>query len=455
MAERPLLIFGRVEIEPRQRLWGGGRGIVIPNASQQRQRLDAKFRHIAQSFQHVQTDVQGLEPEQVIVLETLGKSVEGLAKAAIKIPGLEWLAEIDLEDAEPNYGFYEEGHPERQLTSRLYAVMSNQQAMDALLSLWNAWDPSQRAALGFGPFKYIFNYLKDVRRWSVQDRIAETRIVEYWKEHLQYRQEAIRFEVEVWFREDAAMRNRAYDGIASLIQDRGGRCLSQAVMPDILYHGILVEVPATYIEELLHQIFHGIDDAQLLRCEEVMFFRPFGQSQFPVVETGGDLVPLRERILVKPLPHGEPVVALLDGLPLEHHVTLEGRLVIDDPDNFSYLYQPSQQQHGTAMASLIMHEDLQGDEEALPRPIYARPIFIPSEGFQGNCYEVTPTDRLLVDLIHRAVRRIKEGDGIDSELTSCSRNTNHQAALQAFAIFTFTVCSTWFVMTRNRSACCS
>ena len=44
---------------------------------------------------------------------------------------------------------------------------------------------------------------------------------------------------------------------------------------------------------------------------------------------------------------------------------------------------------------------------------------------------------------------------IDSELTSCSRNTNHHAALQAFAIFTFTLCSTWFVMTRNRSACCS
>ena len=41
----------------------------------------------------------------------------------------------------------------------------------------------------------------------------------------------------------------------------------------------------------------------------------------------------------------------------------------------------------------------------------------------------------------------------NSELTSCSRNTNHHAALQAFAIFTFTLCSTWFVMTRNRSAC--
>ena len=42
-----------------------------------------------------------------------------------------------------------------------------------------------------------------------------------------------------------------------------------------------------------------------------------------------------------------------------------------------------------------------------------------------------------------------------SELIPCSRNTNYQAALCVFAIFTFTICSTWFVMTRNRSVCCS
>jgi Homeodomain-like domain len=43
----------------------------------------------------------------------------------------------------------------------------------------------------------------------------------------------------------------------------------------------------------------------------------------------------------------------------------------------------------------------------------------------------------------------------DSELTPYGRNTRFYAALRVFAIFTFTVCSTWFVMTRNRSACCS
>src|SRR2546426_4401681 len=43
----------------------------------------------------------------------------------------------------------------------------------------------------------------------------------------------------------------------------------------------------------------------------------------------------------------------------------------------------------------------------------------------------------------------------DSELTPCSRNTKLYAALRVFPIFTFTLCSTWCVMTRNRNACCS
>ena len=44
---------------------------------------------------------------------------------------------------------------------------------------------------------------------------------------------------------------------------------------------------------------------------------------------------------------------------------------------------------------------------------------------------------------------------IHSESTPCSHNTKVQAALRVFPILTFTLCSTWFVMTRNRNVCCS
>ena len=57
------------------------------------------------------------------------------------------------------------------------------------------------------------------------------------------------------------------------------------------------------------------------------------------------------------------------------------------------------------------------------------------------------TSQHLHESIHRKL--------INSELTPCNRNTSYQAALRVFAIFTFTLCSTWLVMTRNRSACCS
>ena len=58
------------------------------------------------------------------------------------------------------------------------------------------------------------------------------------------------------------------------------------------------------------------------------------------------------------------------------------------------------------MASLIIHGDLNQGEPPLPRPLYVGR----SSGPRG-AGERTPGDRLIVDVIHQAVRRIKEGDG--------------------------------------------
>ena len=80
-----------------------------------------------------------MEPEQVIVLETIGDSIEEFAKAAAQVPGLEWLAEMDLEDADPADGFSDPEKADKKLPCRLYAVMSNQQAITQLLSLWKNW----------------------------------------------------------------------------------------------------------------------------------------------------------------------------------------------------------------------------------------------------------------------------------------------------------------------------
>ena len=152
MAQRPLLIFPRPVDDTRRRPPGGGGSIHRPSPAEQKERLDSKFRNIAESFQLIQTTVQGIEPEQVIVLETVGDAVEGLAIATAKVPGLEWLAEMDLDDVAPIGGFQDAKDPDKKLTCRLYAVMSNQRAMQRLLSLWDQWcaTPDKTGARGFG-----------------------------------------------------------------------------------------------------------------------------------------------------------------------------------------------------------------------------------------------------------------------------------------------------------------
>jgi hypothetical protein len=407
VAQRPFLIFPEPTIAARSGLGGGGIRLHRPSPLSQKQRLDQKFQSIATGIRSVQTTTQGVEPEQVIVFETRGNAIENLVKAAAKIPGLEWLAEMDLEDVTPDTEFFDEVHPDAALPCRLYAVMTNQRAMDQVISLWNTWtaNPDTHARKGFGPFKDLFKHLSDVRRWGPQDRIQETQIVQDWEAGLRDRaDQPERFEAELWFRRDATNRASAYTTLQSIVASEGGSCLAQAAVETISYHGVLVEMPALAISRTLEQIRQG-RYTDLLRCEGVMFFRPLGQSDFVATPPSDGLPELNDTVTARPRPQGSPTVAVLDGLPLERHAALDGRLLIDDPDNYAAQYQARQQIHGSAIASLIVHGDLGNSDTTLTVPIYARPILTPSEDFQRNVYENIPSNTLVVDLIHRAVRR--------------------------------------------------
>ena len=106
------------------------------------------------------------------------------------------------------------------------------------------------------------------------------------------------------------------------------------------------------------------------------------------------------------------MVALLDGLPLENHALLAGRLVVDDPDDWASEYPAEERIHGTAMASLILHDELDLNEHPLARPLYVRPIMRPDPThFQRPAPEAMPREELHVDYVYRAVRRLFEPDG--------------------------------------------
>lgn len=411
MAEKPFLFFARPTDTKRQKLGGGGGKYRLPTPEQQNQRLQQRFEQIAAGLRDIQNTIAGAEPEQVIVIETLAEAVENVAKAASQIPGLEWLAERDLEEVEPELGFQDEKDPEKRVPRRLYALFSNLQAMDELLGLWGEWqaEPAKRAKRGFGPFKHLFSHLRDIRRWGPQDRIADTGLLQRWQEDIDVKgaQGDCPFEVEFWFRSDPAKREQLAQEVQDAIAESGGEIIDHAVISEIRYHAILASLPANVVQQTL-QLIADQRYTRLLNCEGVMFFRPQGQSMFELAPIERSDFNLAQRLADVLAPQGEPLVALLDGLPLENHSALQGRIIIDDPDDHAAHYEATQQQHGTAMASLIIHGDLNGSSPPLANPVYVRPILHFDALAQK---EQSPPRRLLVDVIHRAVHRIFEPEG--------------------------------------------
>ena len=121
----------------------------------------------------------GLLPEQVLVLETIG-TIDNFVRAVEKIPGLEWLAEYELDDIAPEHGFEDEEKADKHLKGQLFLVLTEQQALSQLQGLFDLWRSDRNAAFPYGlaPLRHAFRYLHTIRPWDVEDRIRETGILE-------------------------------------------------------------------------------------------------------------------------------------------------------------------------------------------------------------------------------------------------------------------------------------
>jgi hypothetical protein len=108
-----------------------------------------------------------------------------------------------------------------------------------------------------------------------------------------------------------------------------------------------------------------------------------------------------------PVETDAPIAALLDGVPMELHSLLRDRLSVDDADGLRDNAIVARRVHGTAMASLILHGDLNAKGPALGRPLYVRPVLLAT----ANGCEQSDANRLLVDTVHRAVLRIRGSAG--------------------------------------------
>ena len=431
MPERPLLIFPSFERVQPPRIQMMPRGVHKPDSQRQGERLSPVFAELQSACDTRRMELQattiGMDPEQVLVFETVG-SVDDFVLAVKRITGFEWMGEVDVDDLTPDRDFFLEGREDHSLSGRLYLVMTNQQAMNQLLSLWGEFTSHPELAFqrGLGRFKELFKCLRSVRRWDVQDRLLDTQLLENWSRNLSDNpEEPVRFEAELWFRGQEQKQIASQADISRQVRELGGRVLSQCILPEIAYHGLLGELPveairavaeSQSIQSILTSPIEGI-----VRSESIMFLRPVGQMSAGKEPIEGDFS--QHTRLGQPLPSGNAVVALLDGAPVQHHQMLDGRLMLDDPDDYQSDYQANERIHGTAMASLIVHGDLSESGPALTTPLYLRPILQPdhrARGFNIGIPEVIPETVLAVDLIHRAVKRIFEGEGGDSKPTASS-----------------------------------
>ncbi len=157
---------------------------------------------------------------------------------------------------------------------------------------------------------------------------------------------------------------------------------SRVIIPEIFYHAFIAEAPIQSFDDLSESTA-----IRFLKSDQILFFRPVGQLVALSQEFDEELPSIEEPT---GLSSGNPIAALVDGLPLQNHALLQDRLIIDDPFNFSSNYLPQKRLHGTAMASLIIHGDLNdANSHPLSRPIYVCPIMKPNEAG-----EFLPNDKL-------------------------------------------------------------
>ncbi|MFZ2752208.1 MAG: S8 family peptidase [Lysobacteraceae bacterium] len=330
----------------------------------------------------MRADPTALAPERLLVFEVKG-AVSAFANAINKVEGLEWIdeEEIAAEEGDKN--------------PVAYLLVPDVAALRSIESLWRRWQRGEAFETGWTPWRDVFNLLKDLRPWGPQDRVdpvdART-LVEEIEERAD--EELLRLEIELVFRENDQQAVEAEQTLIVGVQLRQGQLINRSRIKEIAYHAVLVELPVTAVRDIIAL-------AGLAGIDQVMHIRPQSiASTVEVADSEQDSSPIEAG------PLGEPILALLDGVPLARHRLLERHLVVDDVFGLEPTSIVADRKHGTAMASLIVHGDRNRNESPILRRIHVVPVV---SATNAGADEEFPGDRLIVDVIYTAVRMMREG----------------------------------------------
>jgi hypothetical protein len=412
MPDFPALPLGRPAVRDRTTRSSFRPTLRGPGPNRQETRLAPAFARLTAAFNAqrvaVPADPAAHEPELVLVLEIAGELNE-FVNALRRVPGLEFLAEQMEDEVEPDdFAAVDREGRRRKYARQVFLVASDLSAWRELLSLWERFKRGDPFPRGFAQFRHLFELLRELRPWNDRDRLELGGAVEAWQRELQATgHELVHFETELWWRSDSGRRAANAAALREDVEEAGGSLVSAIELEEIQYHGVLCTAPASLLLEAAQ-----LKEVQWLRTAGVRLFHASGQFAVPSPDEIVDEVLAIEPPTARPRAV-EPRVALLDGLPIEAHGLLAGRIVVDDPDGWAETVPVDSRRHGTAMASLLIHGDLGAPGSPLSEPIYLRPILrSDAPDWVVGAPEELPRDRLPVDLVHGAVARLFEGERV-------------------------------------------
>lgn len=354
-------------------------------------------------------DPFGIAPERALVFEVVG-GIHDIHSAVRKIGGLEFLGDEEVDFA-PDDDFFvrdtrkgKDGQPrtDRPVGGRLYLAMPDVTALRNLLSLWDEWQKSGALRRPFGSWTTLFERLRDIRAWGPEDRLSDEAISVWRDEIAASLGDVRRLEIELWHSTSPQRRKETVRHFSEAVTEAGGTVIHSTVIDAIRYSAALVDLPMREMRRLIAR-----KEVHLLICDEVMFLRPQSSVDIPEVpvEESETTTRLPLPVPAEALP---PVAALLDGVPIQNHALLRGRIEMDDPDDLQSTSVVTGRVHGTAMASLIVHGDRNLEQEPMTRRLVVRPVLIADDAGREERF---PQDRLLLDIIYRAILRMKDGEG--------------------------------------------
>lgn len=380
---------------------GGGATVDIPTRATQGQRLGARFTALDNAFNEQASLAQSLgasEPQLVVVFEAIDER-EDLSDVAVRA-GLEILTEVEREyEPDPNFPRRTK-NKDLSVGGCLHAVCVSEQAKNSVLGQWRQWQKAGTVDAGYAPLRRLFEHLKDVRPWGPADRVRPADVAAALEGMLPG---VHTVEVELWYRQAVSARRRAETEVAALIERGGGRVITVAQVAEVGYHGMKCTVPL----DLLQRLASGDYDAvAAVKSAHVMYFRLSAQSYAISDEVSA------ADSLAAPLPTGDPVLCVLDGVPVANHPLLSGRVIVTDPDDLASDtgVNTELRRHGTAMTSVCVWGDRARGEPPAARPVLVRPILTPAWDTAEN-WEELPDAVLAPDLMRRVFRDLFDGDG--------------------------------------------